>query len=593
MKKKIICSVLMLSLCLGESNGLVYSNYNPLNLTKVEAKQTQTPKKTQNYSLENDQLKFLDEFNSFLVENENLKSLSGKMKKSLKKTEKMTYVIQDDTGILLDKGNVITNKKKFVINKPAMTMGKNILILKKNDKVETQIDFIASQGTNIDKLLIDKNDTDHDGVINYLEDYYHLNKANADSDHDGISDYTELMTNNLDPLKAKSNGKTFDGDLDSDNDGVKNSEEIKRGTEIDNSDLDNTGHFSINPLEENKISIRKKQNNIVKLQNANSLNPNADEDKDGLINSQDPHPFEWDVCDRDLAIFAGLSYEDGSNKIGSMYKASDIGRRPGEDGERVYFLNAGSINSNGIDNGISTEWQIVDYENKETMIDTKFSATTFKNGNNVVIAYRGTDDAYGEWINNIIGVGIFNYHSEESEAKKYALRIAQQYPNANIYVTGHSLGGYLAQIGTAELAKNNIEVKKAAYFNGIGLKYNKLLFWTKNEAMDKLKNYAARHELISYEIKGDVVSAIGVHCGKIITFSPSKDAILNNRIKYSGKNSSQTLSNISTNILGALFKANFNQYYKEYQSSSMAEYFHLTHETTSFYYNLFQGNRKV
>lgn len=602
MKKKVICSILMFSLFLGESGGLISSNlkYNPFQTKVVEAKNTTKDKQIsqgkiakQGYEVRLGQMKYLKEYDLFLLETDNCDSIKGQLNKSLKKNEKLSYEIRDDVGILLDKGEVITNKKSFVINKPSMTMGKNILIFNKNDKEDVRFNFASTQGANIDKLLIDKNDSDGDGVINYLEDYYHLDKNNPDTDHDGIDDYTELITSNLDPNKAKTDGKTPDGELDSDNDGIKNSDEIKNGTDLDNSDIDNASNNSINSINESKVGVNNSKNNASRLQKADSLKANEDEDGDGLINCQDSHPFEWDVCDRDLAIFAGLSYEDGSRFIGSMYKASDIGQRPGEGGEKIYFLNAGSIDTNGMDNGISTKWQIVDYENKETMIDSKFSATTFKNGNNIVIAYRGTDDAYGEWINNIVGVGMLNYHSEETEAKKYALRVAKMFPNTNIYITGHSLGGYLAQIGTAELVKNNIEVKKTAYFNGIGLKYNKIMFWSKNEELNNLKKFAKNHELISYEIKGDVVSAIGTHSGKIITFLPSKEAIQNNKDKFTNTKDSDKMSKSCINVLGYLFKANFNEYYKEYQSTSIVEYLYLTHETTSFYYYLFQGRRKV
>ena len=136
------------------------------------------------------------------------------------------------------------------------------------------------------------------------------------------------------------------------------------------------------------------------------------------------------------------------------------------------------------------------------------------------------------------GVGLVNYHSEEGYAKNYAAKIAERYPNSNIYITGHSLGGYLAQIGASEIIlnynKNNL--KKVVYFNGIGLKYNKLIFWAKEEAMNSLVEYyngsKSNPNLISYNIYGDVFSALGTHSGAVKGFEATEKAINNHKGKY-------------------------------------------------------------
>ena len=43
-----------------------------------------------------------------------------------------------------------------------------------------------------------------------------------------------------------------------------------------------------------------------------------DTDGDGYIDGADENKMEWDVGDRDLAMFAALAYEDGSQYISSL-----------------------------------------------------------------------------------------------------------------------------------------------------------------------------------------------------------------------------------------------------------------------------------
>ena len=415
-------------------------------------------------------------------------------------------------------------------------------------------------------VLINK--TVYDGVLSNETSTIALIDNTTDSNSDGISDYyTQLMCEGkilTTTHKRVFNDKTFiqiQANDDYDGDGRKNGDEIQVVQ-------DYYGRLSVKLL---------------------SSPLNKDTDGDGLYDDIDVNPLIWNVCDRDLAIFASLAYEDGTNFIGGIYSELDIKGADGT-GEYYYFMDYAEAKE------ISSKWKIINYVNKWADIDTYFSATTFKNGNNIVIAYRGTNEKIGEWINNIIGVGLFNYHSEEIWARAYAAVIADNYPQCNIYITGHSLGGYLAQIGTAELlaSRPNANIIQVSYFNGIGLKYNKLMFWMKNKELNLLSdfyNHADRSNLISYYIEGDIVSGLGKHSGQKIGFLATQKQIDYHSVKYENGTKEDFITKYSKNVFSTLSSVEIEYYYELYNSKSIEEYLHVTHETDCFLYYLIQGRR--
>ena len=396
----------------------------------------------------------------------------------------------------------------------------------------SEADQLADIYDNIGQKIDIETDSDNDGIADYYED----NMI--------IFDGSQLMLDKYNP--------------DTDGDGLLDGEEVELS-------------YTYN-ADETKVKV------IGKMKSKPSL---PDSDGDGLIDSVDKNPLNWDVSDRDLAMFAALTYET-PNKYNN--KTID---------DSYYFLSYASAEKE-----IYDYWDIVDCSGEKWAdVATHFYATTYKNGNNIVIAYRGTDSELGEWVNNIVGVGLLNYHSEEGYAKQYAKKITKLYPNCNIYITGHSLGGYLAQFGASEIILNHDanNLKKVAYFNGIGLKYNKLLFFTKNDVLDSLERFYNENEndpnLISYNICGDVVSALGTHSGAIISYIATSDAIDQHRGKHGSGELTDFLSKSAAGWLTILSSENIAYYYNYYNCSSIVEYFWITHETDSFLYYLTAGTR--
>lgn len=436
-------------------------------------------------------------------------------------------------------------------------------------------------------------DYDTDGTLSLKDVFEEIEKETvdyyADSNNDGISDYyTRLICDGqlttgtgANPFGNHSYDEIQSVEVDYDGDGLANGEEIY--------------------ITQSGDMIYLKYNSSPIL---------SDTDQDGYTDDKDERRLLWDVGDRDLAVFAALTYEDGSSAIGKMYNAPQIKGSDEESGETYYFLNYASIADGGIDEAISENWVIVDYVNKLSTIDF-FSATTFKCQDNIVISYRGTSEL-GEWIDNIVCYGLCNYHTEEIHARNYARKIAMAYPNCNIYITGHSLGGYLAQIGTAELLENtDVIPKKVAYFNGIGMNFidhSGVTHLLKTDEMEVisdvnkffhlidmayLTDYASSGSLISYEISGDVVSALGTHCGQEIIFEAAMASRKHHAGKYGESDFSAWLGNVLTEFLSDITAKNISSYYSHYNTKSIMEYFWVTHETDSFFYNLDQGTRSA
>ena len=78
--------------------------------------------------------------------------------------------------------------------------------------------------------MIDRNDDDSDGLINYIENYFGTNTDVADTDSDGLTDYQEIYDTSTNPLlwDTDENG-IRDGDEDNDCDGLDNKSEYIAG----------------------------------------------------------------------------------------------------------------------------------------------------------------------------------------------------------------------------------------------------------------------------------------------------------------------------------------------------------------------------
>lgn len=157
--------------------------------------------------------------------------------------------------------------------------------------------------------------------------------------------------------------------------------------------------------------------------------------------------------------YSAYQYIEGMSERKMSALVSKITASNKEDGQAYYFLNFADVKELEDDG-----WVIYDYKTTHDITKTNdevnwlndFDAITFKKGNNYVIAFRGTDfpDA-AEWILSDGGYALSGENKQAYEAYNYAqkqyLKIIGENTNSSIYVTGHSLGAYLAQVGGAAI----------------------------------------------------------------------------------------------------------------------------------------------
>ncbi|MGQ7396934.1 leucine-rich repeat protein [Streptococcus suis] len=246
--------------------------------------------------------------------------------------------------------------------------------------------------------------------------------------------------------------------------------------------------------------------------------------KNGYPDLIDLNPDSWDVSDRDLALFATLTYAksesldklflyDNSGKPDLSYLQFDSDISGKFDGlniretDKLLFENwnyEGTFHdvydySKGIEWGIDKQYDF--YSTVSWFVD--------KTGKNVVIAYRGTDERTDHPnFNNELAVDgkIALMESKvvqiaRNQVKKIIEKVHDKFPDyKNLYITGHSLGGYEAYYAALEaISLGNNRFRRVVNFNGPG-------FTTKNTDYDKLENH---NNLFKDSVKHYFITDIG------------------------------------------------------------------------------------
>lgn len=196
--------------------------------------------------------------NHFLV-NSKIDSLTGVLESSQKYSKIELRVYNEKENLVFE--DSIEAVENWQFNNIGLFLGENkVEILAKGDdeSISTSAKLYDPLGLNFSNVKGSSIDSDNDGLVDLLEEYYGTDKNEVDTDKDGLTDFQELTQLKTDPLKVYTNDNgVSDYDEDKDEDGLSNGYEYYIGTNPIEMDSDNDGlndgdeinNYKTNPLD--------------------------------------------------------------------------------------------------------------------------------------------------------------------------------------------------------------------------------------------------------------------------------------------------------------------------------------------------------
>lgn len=307
------------------------------------------------------------------------------------------------------------------------------------------------------------------------------------------------------PVPVRLNAMPKEGSSeDTDEDGIPDVEELESATP--------TGEIDLDELI-TKVSrgvITGTDYGIVKMYKYKSSPHEKDTDFDGFLDKEDTDPKKWDVSYRDLSILSKAVYSDLA---------------PGT------ILSEEKIELKTSDGIVASSAEMKGWKVAEAVYNplTGFEGAAYVNGKNIVIATRGSEDKdladiLQDWVTADIVGFVTGLNWQLPAMETFVKNVVKEYGSHydNFYVTGHSLGGYLALMAGSQLVWKGVKdkIEGVVTFNGLGLSPMSGIF----DVDDYINLGGIRAKVKNYKVEGDIVSMIGTTPGDDISI-PMSDSL--------------------------------------------------------------------
>ena len=206
----------------------------------------------------------------------------------------------------------------------------------------------------------------------------------------------------------------------------------------------------------------------------------SDTDGDGLNDKEDRDKLIWNISARDMAMFMNLAYESDesvknilSNKLPVGVEKDKIKRLTHSELSPYWTVKQTFHQNNGLD---------------AVLFETKNNFPFLKGEKIQVLAFAGTNIGQGGDLKADIALAFGNESNQSEAAKELINSFRNSKEFTNLYITGHSLGGYLALRASVLAEKNKYNYYRETYtFNAPRIKTGGW-FWGVPEEEENISN---------------------------------------------------------------------------------------------------------
>ncbi|WP_228381076.1 Rib/alpha-like domain-containing protein, partial [Streptococcus suis] len=233
-----------------------------------------------------------------------------------------------------------------------------------------------------------------------------------------------------------------------------------------------------------------------------------DTDGDGLSDKEDKEPLSWDISLRDMVLFMELVYRED----GYITKVLD-------DTKELTDLYDNRLEYSMMHKELSKFWKVKEFHHLNegfdaVLFETKSKYPYLKDGSVQVLGIRGTQGS-GD-IDDDMAIFFGTTPKQAAVLQNLLQSYEKNHSVNNLYVTGHSLGGHLAQRGLVAAKELGYDWYKKAYtFNAPKIKGNLFNGWL-NEIANKGDELTRKGIAVHHIVDNDsTISAVGTFDGAI------------------------------------------------------------------------------